>query len=97
MAIITALILTFCISQAQRWGVEAAGLPGPRGQTDGPTPATARPALGLGQRHIGIRRLVKDLEVQKGALITQHNTPRSVLAIQTGIQIGFLKFVTKIF
>lgn len=60
-----ALRLTFCICQAQCRGVEAAGLPGPRGQTDGPAPARARPALGLGQGHVGVRRLVEDLEVQK--------------------------------
>lgn len=67
--VITALILTFCICEAQGWCVEAAGLPGPRGQTDGPAPARARPALGLGQGDIGVWRLVEDLEVQARTLI----------------------------
>lgn len=53
--------LTFCICQAQSWSVEAAGLPGPGGQTDGPVPAWARPALRLGKGNICIWRLVKDL------------------------------------
>lgn len=75
MAVIAALVLTFCICQTQCWGVEAAGLSGPRGQTNGPAPARARPALGLGQGHIGVRRLVEDLEVQKGALITTQCIP----------------------
>lgn len=72
MVAITASVLTFRIGQAKLWGVEAAGLPGPRRQTDGPTPARAGPTLGLGKRNVGIRRLVKDLQVEKGALITQH-------------------------
>lgn len=71
---ITAVVLTFCISQAQCWGVKAAGLPGPGGKTDGPIPARARTALGLRQRDIGIWRLLKDLEVQKGAVIAQQST-----------------------
>lgn len=73
MAVTTALVLTFCICQAQCWGVEAAWLPGPSGQTDGPAPARARPALRLGQGYIGVWRLVKHLEVQRGAPVTQHN------------------------
>lgn len=68
---LVASVLTFCICQAERRGVQAAGLPGPRGQTDGPTPARAGPALGLGQRHVGVWRLVKDLGVQNE--ISQHS------------------------
>lgn len=79
------MLLTFCIRQAQRWSVEAARLPGPRGQTDGPAPAGAGLALGLGQRHVGVRGLMEDLEVQKGALITGQsvNSP----PVQTGTHI----------
>ncbi len=72
VVVTTALVLTFCICQAQCWGVEAAWLPGPSGQTDGPAPARARPALRLGQGYIGIWRLVKDLEVQRGVPVTQY-------------------------
>lgn len=83
VVITSALVLTFCISQAQCWGVEAAWLPGPSGQTDGPAPARARPALGLGQGHIGVRRLVEDLEVQRGELIIQHNYTIRAFLINT--------------
>ncbi|TNN68696.1 hypothetical protein EYF80_021105 [Liparis tanakae] len=62
-------VLLGLLLKAQGRGVEAAGLPGPRGQADGPAPARA---LGLRQGHVGVRRLVEDLEVQRGALIVKH-------------------------
>lgn len=69
--IFTASVLTFCISQAECRRVEAAGLPGTAGHANGSTPARFRPALGLGQGHVGVRGLVEDLEIQAGASITQ--------------------------
>lgn len=58
-------VLTVCVRQAQRRRVEAAGLPRRRRQADGPVPARAGPTLGLRQGHVGVRRLVENLEVQR--------------------------------
>lgn len=65
----SAMVLTFCVCQAQCRGVKAAWLPGPRGQTDGPVPARAGSRLGLRQGHVRIRSLVKDLRVPAEVLI----------------------------
>lgn len=59
---IPVVVLTLCVRQAQRGGVQTAGFPRPRGQTDAPAPAGASLALRLGQRHIGVRRLAKNLK-----------------------------------
>lgn len=84
VVVITALVLTLCVCQAQCWGVETAGLPGPCRQTDGSTPARARSALGLLKRDVGIRRLVKDLEVRKAhQLTTQYPMLESVHFLAT--------------
>ena len=56
-----ALVLTVCVGQAEGGGVEAAWLPGAGGETDGPVPAGLGQALGLGQRHVGVRLLVEHL------------------------------------
>lgn len=64
-ALAASAVLTVCVRQAQRRRVEAAGLPRRRRQTDGPVPARAGSTLGLRQRHVGVRRLVENLEVQR--------------------------------
>lgn len=92
----TALVLTFCICKAQSWSVEAAGLPGPCGQTDGPVPARAWPALRLGKRDICIWRLVKYLEFRKSTS-KHHQSKYSVawLLIGNTKLILYKKFVRK--
>lgn len=57
-------MLTFCICQAQSRGVDAAGLSGAFGQTDGSAPAGTGPALRLWQGHVGVWRLVEYLQIK---------------------------------
>lgn len=92
MTLITSLVLTICICKTQCGSVEAPGFSGPGGQTDGPAPARARSTLGLGQRHIGIWRLVEDLQVQKETLITQYKYRNYVFLYSLTFQHDFYQY-----
>lgn len=90
-----ALVLTFCICEAQSWGVEAAGFPGPCGQTDGPVSTRAWSALRLWKRNICIWRLVKYLEFRKSTSKHQKTGNTLQLGYSLARQTYYIRKVVK--